>query len=563
MCLYLLTATPKNKTLRLFGRLNTRGEYEAFHLYSMKQAIEEGYILDVLANFTEYHTMFRLNKTIEDDPTLKTNEAKKQIARFVELHETNIAQRVEVIAEHFRTVVMKELGGTAKAIVITPSREAAVRYYQAFEDYIARKGYDGIGALVAFSGKVNLKDGADDYTEPGMNGFREDQFPMKFDTDAYNVLIVANKYQIGFDQNKLCAMYVLKKLSGANAVQTYSRLNRICPGYDKKTFILDFVNGFEEVQRAFAPYYTTSLLSGNLNPKHIYDLETNLDAYMVLDPLDIQNFCEILFRKRTRNITAAEQKALRFYLERAEKLVKQYGIEQQKEIRMRMRGFVRFYEFLLQASCFEDVEIHKKYTFITYLHAYLNISGGGSGFDLTGKVRVDRFVQRQGTTYTKERLVPQPVVKLPQSDGFNLTPQKMERLSRIIAEINSRTGSSYDSDVAVKAMLQIRDLLLKSEKLRVSAQNNSEKDFEFSFYDDIDDALIEGLSQNEAFFTLLLNNEEIKKSVLGIFSGEIYRELREAGNGRAAGKAVGKAAVYEYPRPAGRAAEPPATYEIH
>ena len=524
--MFAFTATPKAKTLRLFGRLNPHGQYEAFHLYSMKQAIEEGYILDVLQNFTEYDTMFKLNKEIQDDPELKTDEAKKQIARFIELHDTNIAQRVEVIVEHFRSVVMNELGGMAKAMVITASRQAAVKYQKAFKNYISRKGYTGIDALVAFSGKVTLEGDDTEYTEPGMNGFREEQTPVMFDSNDYNVLIVANKYQTGFDQKKLCAMYVLKKLKGVNAVQTYSRLNRICPPFDKKTFILDFINNYADVQESFAPFYTTTLLSGNLNPKHIYDLEANIDAFMVLDPLDIQSFNDLLFKKREGTITAAERKALTYYLQKAEKAVKQYSIPQQREIRLRMRGFVRFYEFLLQASCFKDVDIHKKYVFIGYLLSYLNIASGGSGFDLKGKIKASQFVQKENTTYINIKPVSKPVIKLAESDGFNLSEAKKERLSQIIRDINSRMGMQFDDDVAVKAMLQIKDLLLKSDKLKTSAQNNSEKDFEFSFYDDIDDALIEGLEQNQDFFTLLLNNEEIKRSVLGIFSGEIYSSLR-------------------------------------
>ncbi len=527
--MFAFTATPKDKTLRLFGQLNPKGQYEAFHLYSMKQAIEEGYILDVLQNFTEYDTMFQLNKEIEEDPEMKTDDAKRQIARFIELHETNIAQRIEVIVEHFRNVVMGELGGTAKAMVITASRQAAVKYQKAFKDYIARKGYSGIDALVAFSGKVKLDDDDTEYTESGMNGFREEQTPIMFDSDDYNVLIVANKYQTGFDQKKLCAMYVLKRLKGVNAVQTYSRLNRICPPYDKKTFILDFINTYEEVQASFARFYTTTLLSGNLNPKHIYDLEANIDAFMVLDPLDIDKFNELLYKKRENNISSSEKKALTFYLQKASNAVKQYNPEQQKEIRTKMRGFVKFYDFLIQASCFKDIDIHKKYVFITYLLAYLDVSNGGAGFDLTGKIKANNFVQKQGDTHstTNEKLISKPVTKLPESDGFNLTEAKIERLSRIIADINSRTGKSYDNDVAVKAMLQIKDLLMKSEKLKMSAKNNSESDFEFTFYDDIDDALIEGLEQNKDFFTLLLNNDEIKRSVLGIFASEIYTSLRD------------------------------------
>lgn len=238
---FAFTATPKPTTLQLFGKVNPKGQHEAFHIYSMKQAIQEGFILDVLQNYTTYKTYYQINKEITDDPKCKTNSAKRQIARFVELHETNISQRIEVIVEHFRTTVMDELGGTAKAMVVTASREGAVKYRQAFEDYIDKKRYNNIRAVVAFSGKVISKNTSAEYTEPGMNGFGEDKLPYEFDKDDYKVLLVANKYQTGFDQPKLCAMYILKKLKGVNAVQTLLRLNRICPPYDKKTFILDVV----------------------------------------------------------------------------------------------------------------------------------------------------------------------------------------------------------------------------------------------------------------------------------------------------------------------------------
>lgn len=235
--IFAFTATPKPTTLQLFGKVNAKGQREAFHIYSMKQAIEEGFILDVLQNFTEYKTFYQINKEIEEDPRCKTVEAKRQIARFVELHETNIAQRIEVIIEHFRTTVMNELGGMAKAMVITQSRASAVKYRQAFEDYIQRKGYKNIHALVAFSGKVKLPDSEKEYTESSINGFSEDKLTKEFEKDDNRVLLVANKYQTGFDQPKLCAMYVLKKLRGVNAVQTFSRLNRIFPPFEKKTFI--------------------------------------------------------------------------------------------------------------------------------------------------------------------------------------------------------------------------------------------------------------------------------------------------------------------------------------
>lgn len=523
--MFAFTATPKPTTLALFGRVNTKGQREAFHIYSMKQAIEEGFILDVLANYTTYDTFYRINKEIEEDPRCKTSDVKRQIARFVELHDTNISQRIEVIVEHFRNSVMKELGGMAKAMVITASRAGAVKYRQALENYITKKGYTDIHALVAFSGKVKLPNVDTEYSEPSMNGFSEDRLTKEFDKDDYNVLLVANKYQTGFDQPKLCAMYVLKKLKGVSAVQTLSRLNRICPPFEKHAFVLDFVNSYDDIKAAFAPYYTTTLLSNSVTPTTIYDLEAKLDAYAVLDPDDIEKSNNLLYKPK---VTAKDRQKLTFYFNKTKNLIEKYDLEKQAEIVALMRHFVRFYEFLLQVSCFEDATLHKKYNFVQYTLAYINIKHPGGGYNLDGKIKATNFVQKKVEEHIKSDLVPQPVVKLPVAENFNLTKAKEERLSQIIAEVNSKTGKSYDNDVAVKAMLQIRDIMLKSQKLKTSAKNNTEKDFEFSYFDNIDDALIEGLDQNQDFFSLLLKNDEIKREVLGIFAEEIYNSLRKA-----------------------------------
>ena len=522
---FAFTATPKPTTLELFGKMNAKGQKEAFHLYSMKQAIEEGFILDVLQNFTEYKTYYQINKEIADDPRCKTAEAKRQIARFVELHETNIAQRIEVIIEHFRTTVMKELGGRAKAMVVTKSRASAVKYHRAFQEYIAKKGYSDIKSLVAFSGNVKLDGETEEFTESSINGFPESRLPREFDSDDYKVLLVANKYQTGFDQPKLCAMYILKKLRGVNAVQTLSRLNRICPPFDKKTFVLDFVNTYDEIVSAFRPYYTTTLLANSVTPSAVYDLEARLDGYFVLDPADVEAAANILCRPP---IDFKAKQKLNFYFGRVKKRMGDYDNFKQIEIASVMRHFVRFYQFLIQVSCFEDVELHKKFVFVSYLLSYLDISMPGGGFDLDGKIKAVNFVQKKEAEHGKEKMTSQPVVNLPTASAIVLPEDKQERLSVIIAEINSRTGKSYDNDVAIKAMLQIRDLMLKSDKLRTSAKNNTEKDFEFAYFDGIDDALIEGLSQNQDFFSLLLNNDEIKKEVLGIFASEIYKSLRES-----------------------------------
>ena len=524
VAMFAFTATPKPTTLMMFGTPNAHGQRVPFHVYSMKQAIEEGFILDVLANYTTYQTYYQINKDIEEDPEYQTKEARRQIARFAELHDTNIAQRVQIIVEHFRTTVMQELGGHGKAMVVTGSREEAVRYTHAFREYCERKGYDRIHALVAFSGKVKLKEDETEYTEAGMNGFGEKDLPERFGTDDYQVLLVANKYQTGFDEPKLCAMYVLKNLSGVAAVQTLSRLNRICPPYEKHTFVLDFKNSYEDMKEAFAPFFSTTILSNSITPQAIYDIDAQIDAYDILDPEDVDRFYEIMTMVRKPN--TKEVKKVKHCLNKAKHLFDRLSATDQQELYVHMRGFLRFYGFMMQVSCFWDPELDKKAVFLDALMPTIKPGRTGEGFDLSDKIRASNFAQEEKDHHEGSDLVAKPIVTLSEAEMLGLTEEKKERLSEIIAQINSRTGKEYNNDVAVKAMLQIKDLLMKSEKLRISARNNTEKDFEYAYFDDIDDVLIEGLSQNQDFFSLLLSNEEIKREVLGIFADEIYRSLR-------------------------------------
>jgi len=528
--IFAFTATPNPTTLQLFGRLNAKGQYEAFHLYSMKQAVEEGFILDVLQNFTPYQTFYKINKAIEDDPKYKSKAAKRKIARFAMLHEVNINQRIEIIIEHFRDNVMKELGGQAKAMVITGSRPEAVKYYNAFLDYVERKGYTDIHPLVAFSGKVSDrqlgKSGDKEYSEASLNGFREDKTPAKLDTDDYQVLLVANKYQTGFDQPKLCAMYILKKLKGVNAVQTLSRLNRICPPYDKTTFILDFVNEIEDMEKAFKPYYTTTLLCNSTTPELIYEIENKIDSYYLFSEDDIEQANE-LFYSEELTPGKKEQKII-YLLSKTKKVYKELDDKEQLEVLHTLRRFVRFYEYLIQVSSFNDVTLHKKYNFICWLLPYLKIGGSGKGFDLKGKIKATDFYQKKGKEQKKVKIKPDPTVKLPQADKFNLTEDEEKRLSDIISEVNSVTGKSFDNDVTVKAALQIKDLMMKNAELRASARNNSIDEFAFAYFDNIDDALLDGRAQNQEFFDLLLKNEKIRNEILGIFMIEIYKGLRES-----------------------------------
>lgn len=527
--MFAFTATPKPTTLALFGTFNTKGQQEAFHLYSMKQAIEEGFILDVLQSFTPYQTFYKINKEIEDDPKYKTNAAKRKIARFAMLHDTNISQRIEIIIEHFRNVVLADQSW-AKAMVVTGSRAEAVKYYRAFNEYVERKGYTDVHPLVAFSGKITEKQLGESestdkyYTESSINGFSEDYTPDKFDKGNYRVLLVANKYQTGFDQPKLAAMYVLKKLSGISAVQTLSRLNRIYPPYNKKTFILDFVNTIDEIVNAFKPYYTTTLLCNTVTPELVYELDSKIDSYYLFSFEDVESANKYFYDSEM--IPSKKEERITYYLSKANKVFKGLKETQQHELYVTLRHFVRFYEFLLQVSSFMDVDLHKKYNFIVWLLPYLKIGSSGAGFDLKDKIQASNFYQKKGKEQKGTALIGNPTIKLPTAETFNLTEDEEQRLSDIIKEVNSKTGKSFDSDVAFKAALQIRDLMKKNPDLIASAKTNTLNNFEFSYFTGVDEALLDGLQQNQEFFSLLLNDEALKKEVLGIFIKSIYDDLK-------------------------------------
>ena len=359
--------------------------------------------------------------------------------------------------------------------------------------------------------------------EAGMNGFSEEKLPQKFDSDDYQVLLVANKYQTGFDQPKLCAMYVLKKLQGVAAVQTLSRLNRICPPYNKKTFILDFKNTYEEIREAFAPYYTATFLANSVDSSSIYELEAKVDGYGLIDNFDINRLADLFVLPK---LNPKQQVDIQNAIQRVVKQFKKFEIKDQKEFRATVRGFIRCYEFMIQSTCLEDIDLHKKYMFLTVLLDQLNIGRTGTGVDLTGKLLATGFIQKKGKVVLTPKQISKAFIKLANAEGFIITEDKEEKLSEIIAELNRRLGKNFDSDVVVKSMLQVKDLLLKSPQLRTSAKNNTEKDFEFTFFDQVDEALMSGWTQNKEFFSLLLNNEDVQKDVLGIFIPEVYRQLQ-------------------------------------
>lgn len=526
------TATPKPETLQLFGTLNAQGHKESFDLYAMKQAIEEKYILNVLDNYVTWKTYCHINKAIQDDPELKSITAKRKMARYIDLHDTNIAQKAEIIIEHFRANVAGCLDGKAKAMVITSSRPAAVKYRQAFDDYISAKGYPGIKALVAFSGKVKLTKDGEEYTEVKMNGgIKEEDLRYEFDRSCYQVLIVADKYQTGFDQPKLVAMYVDKRLKGVAAVQTLSRLNRVCPPYEKTTFILDFKNSYDDIKAAFEPYYKETILFETLVPSDIRDMDRIIEDHEFLDYDDVAEFNRYLYQD-TRSFR--DKQRMWLLLDRALKNITRRPEKEQMEIKKDIKSFLKGYCFLIQATAYENIELHKRYNFLTYLVKELNPGDGGNNFDIADKITVSDFRQKKLEEHKEEPMETKPEVKIKKPKPASIEEQQKKLLSQIIEEVNASYDKNYEPDFTTKAAMQIRDLLLKNadikERLEKSAKSNTIDEFRFTYDDCVQDALVEGFDQNVDFYTLLLNNEEVRAKFAAVFMNEVYRILRGDNN---------------------------------
>lgn len=518
------TATPKATTLQLFGSTRPDGSKVPFDLYSMKQAIEEGFILDVLNNYTTYKTYYKLNKAVEEDPELKTTVAKRKIAKFVELSDENIHQKVEIIMDHFITHdIMADLGGHGKAMIVTSGREAAVKYQQAFKKYLKEHHITSIGAAVAFSGRLSL-DGAE-FSESSMNGFSEDKLKSKFDTDDYQVLIVANKYQTGFDQPKLLAMYVDKKLRDVAAVQTLSRLNRIVKGYHKKTFILDFKNTYEDINRAFAPYYRETILTETITPSDVFDLDAKIESYEIVDNDDVHAYNQFLYQEKRSSRDKQKMLAL---LSNGYARVQRFDEKEQVNIRKVIRGFLRMYTFLIQATAYQNELLHERYNYLQGLVKMIDVRLGGNDFTIADKIVVDYMKHKQTGFYTVAELEGNYSVTLNKPNLSNVSEEQEKKLSEIIEEINEQLDLDIDDQIAVSGAVSIRELMKKNPKLKQSALVNSREDFEFSFEDEIDKALTDGYTQNQDFFGVLLSNEDFKKRIAKIFIDDVYQSFKKS-----------------------------------
>ncbi len=521
---YAFTATPKPKTLEVFGAPDAEGKPKPFHLYSMRQAIEEGFILDVLKNYHTYKEYFAFSKAIEDDPELNKRKAVKAIGRFASLLPYSLAQKTEVIVEHFRQVTMKKIGGKAKAMVVTASRKHALRYYIEFKDYINEKGYQNIRPLVAFSGKVVDDLYPDGITEPELNGFGEKELPGKFDTPEYQVLLVADKYQTGFDQPLLHSMFVDKKLSGVKAVQTLSRLNRTCPGKED-TFVLDFANNREDIIASFQPYYELTTLTETTNPNHLYDLKNQMDAAQVFYQSEVDAFAKIFYKPG--QVSLKDQGRLYAWIDPAVDRFKVLSETPQDDFKNSATAFVRMYSFLTQILPFQDVELEKLFTFLRYLLTKLPKS------DYTERLRLDNEVALE--YYRLQKIAEGDLVLQVQGEhgldpaseaGIRHPKEEVAKLSDIIRQINDRFGTDFNETDRFN-FEQLEEELSKDQMLKLRAQNNSLENFKYAFEDVFIDKVLDRQDASQEFFGKILANPEFKQIVGEFLMKKIYQKFNE------------------------------------
>jgi type I restriction enzyme R subunit len=519
---FAFTATPKARTLEMFGNWNQElSKYEPFHLYSMRQAIEEGFILDVLANYTTYKTFWRIEKIVTDDPTYEASKAHRAIARFVSLHPYNLAQKAEIIVEHFRTYTTTKIGGRAKAMVVTSSRLHAVRYKQAIDAYISKKGYSDIASLVAFSGKVIDEKGLT-WTEAGLNRFSEAQTAERFATEDYQVLIVAEKFQTGFDQPLLHTMYVDKVLTGLAAVQTLSRLNRIHP-LKNDTFILDFRNETDDIVEAFEPYYGRTIAPPT-DPNLLWDTRRHLEQYDVLRPDEIKATVAILL-----TITNPKDHGKVYaLLDQAVERFKALDEEDRLSFKDALDKFVRTYSFLSQIVSFGDSTLEQDYLYCRALASKLRDETTIERLDLGTEVELTHL--RNEITFEGSLALTAEIAEVRTmfgDGGGSRNETVIEPLSQIVQALNEHFGLNLNERDQL-LFDQFEETWMADPEIAVQARNNSLDNFRLVFDRMFLRTVVGRMDDNEAIFKRILDDAAFQAALMDLYATRIYRKAREA-----------------------------------
>jgi len=528
---FAFTATPKHKTLAVFGRKG-----EPADRYTMRQAIEEGFILDVLKHYTTYATYFKLLKSCDDDPNVERKKAAKALARFMKLHPHNIAQKTEVMVEHFNTMTRHKIGGRAKAMVVTGSRLEAVRYKQSFDRYIKEKGYQ-IKSLVAFSGTVVDDKVADlTYTEEGMNHcIRQKELPERFATQEYQVLLVAEKYQTGFDQPLLHTMYVDKRLAGIQAVQTLSRLNRIHP-LKEDTFVLDFVNDREEIREAFKTYYEGAEIGEEVDPSRLYQIKGELDATGVYLPEEVTRFSEVYFKPKQKQ-SVLDHQAMNAALDPA---VSRFTVRQRddeaeaEDWRGKLQAFRNLYGFLSQVIPYQDSDLERLYVFLRHLAAKLPRRQTGTAYQFDDDVRLEYYrLQKISEGSISLRDGSAQRLDGPTEVGSGIARPESMVLSQLIDVVNERFGTDFNQADQL-FFDQIVQAAMADEGLRQAAAVNPSDKFALVFKHLLETLFVERMDQNEEIFVRYMNDAPFQKVVTAWMADEAYRRLRSKSESQSA-----------------------------
>lgn len=523
---FAFTATPKEKTLQLFGEKQLDGTYKAYHIYSMRQAIEEHFILDVLRNYTTYKMYYKIAKKINDDPALDTTKATKEISKYESLHPHNLAQKTAIMVEHFRNITKNKINGKAKAMIVTSSRLHAVRYLFEFRRYIKSHGYSDLDVLVAFSGTVN--DNGEDYTEEKINidksgnHIKESQLKKQFNSDDFNMLIVAEKYQTGFDEPLLHTMFVDKKLSSVKAVQTLSRLNRTIKGKDD-TFVLDFVNTSEDMRKAFKPYYEATVLEAETDPNVIYDLKNTLDEYQIYQPSEIEHFSNVYYSKEDKNAQAILTACIKPALDRFNVKTNQ----EKDDFKSYLSRFIRIYSFITQVCRMFDKDMQKFFVYARLLEKCLP-KGENETVDIQDKVILEY--------YKLEKSFEGSIV-LETTEGYvgNIKgntggrEKKKDTLSVIIDKMNERFGTKFSEQD--KVLEQMKADFAKDEKMINAAKSNDKSLFKYLYEQKFKDVAVNRYEENDKFFMSLFGDEDKMKFVMDMMSEVIFNDLKNKNMG--------------------------------
>lgn len=535
---FVFTATPINKTLELFGTLKD-GKKVSFHVYSMRQAIEEGFILDVLANYTTINQAFKIAKTSEDNPQLLEEKASRALFAYYKTHEFTINSKVDLIMDNFLNNGRYKINGHGKAMVVTSSRHNAVRYYFAIKEYIKQhpEKCKGCNVLVAFSGEVKFDDDPNKYVEVEMNKDSEGhfinsdkKFRKAFRSDDFNIMVVANKYQTGYDEPYLHSMYVDKKLRGVNAVQTLSRLNRTCYGKND-TFVLDFENTDEEIKKSFQPFYETTELKGTTDVNYVYDLRQKLKDFMLFSDQEADEFNKIM--SEVGDTKKQDSKALGKITSLLKPVVDRYSdldLDKRNKARDTMLKFTRAYGFITQLVRIDDKELFKDYLFVSHLFRLLPRNKVDI-IDITDKIKLE-YASLKESFKGAIILDKQAGEVKPQGFKPSITKQKkVDVLSRIVDKVNDRYGEGL-SEADKVALTSVSNMLMddpeiKKNLTRYAQDNNPDMFIKSIFPEKFNQILVQCYLSNDEAFKKLMENQEFQKSVMNIMAQEFYKELRE------------------------------------